>query len=128
MKKPHTNIYTKIFNPSKILEEEVPGNTWEEYYAECMKKYTEEILKEPRKFQKGKENSYLSQVKTIKKTLEETGRVLKVERSKEIKTLYGAVELIETLGSPYKRHQLKQIVYYRPKKWVQSFWSWGMSH
>ena len=128
MKKPHTNIYTKIFNPSKILEEEVPGNTWEEYYAECMKKYTEEILKEPRKFQKGKENSYLSQVKTIKKTLEETGRVLKVERSKEIKTLYGAVELIETLGSPYKRNQLKQIVYYRPKKWVQSFWSWGMSH
>jgi hypothetical protein len=134
MKKPQ-NIYIKKLITTwrgsyykDHLEEEVPGNTWEEYYAECMKRYTEEILKEPRKFRNGKENSYLSQVKTIKKTLERTGKVVKVERSKEIKTLYGAVELIETLGSPYKRNQLKQIVYYKPKKWVQSFWLWGMSH
>ena len=52
--------------------------------------------------------------------LERTGKVVKVERSKEIKTLYGAVEFIETLESPYKRKQLNQIVYYKPKKWVQS--------
>jgi len=116
-------------------EEDTPWNTWEDFFINEKKKITKEILNgETYKSRdhnwKGHEESYFmfSQVKTIKKTLEKTGKVVKVERSKEIKTLYGAVELIETLGSPYKRNQLKQIVYYRPKKWVQSFWLWGMSH
>ena len=129
MKKPQ-NIYIKklITTPQgryykDHLKEELPENTWEEYYAEYMKKYTKKMFEEypVSKFFGGwRENSFLSQVKWIKKTLEETGEVLKVERSKETKTLYGAVELIETLGSPYKRNQLKQIVYYKPKKWVQA--------
>ncbi len=136
MKKPQNIYIKKLITTSRgsyykdHLKEELPENTWEEYYAECMKKYTKKISEEgvSQFFGDWIENSLFSQVKWIKKTLEETGEVLKVERSKEIKTLYGAVEFIETLGSPYKRNQLKQIVYYRPKKWVQSFWSWGMSH
>ena len=125
MKKPQKIYIKKLITTQngsfykERLEEELPGDTWEEYFSDYMKKYTEEILKEPGKFRDWTENSYLSQLETIKKTLEETGKVLKYERSKETKTLYGAVELIETLDSPYKREQLKQIVYYRPKKWVQ---------
>jgi hypothetical protein len=127
MKKPQ-NIYIKKLITTQNgsfykehLEEELPEDTWEEYYAECMKKYTKKISEEgvSQFFGDWIENSLFSQVKWIKKTLEETGKVLKYERSKETKTLYGAVELIETLDSPYKREQLKQIVYYRPKKWVQ---------
>ena len=56
----------------------------------------------------------------IKEILEKTGRVMKYDSIKKIPTLYGAVEIIETLESPYKRKQLKQIVYYKPKKWVQA--------
>ena len=104
-------------------EEDAPWRTWEDYFINEKKKIIRKTLNRSRWHNwKGHEKSYFifSQLKTIKKTLERTGKVVKVERSKEIKTLYGAVEFIETLESPYKRKQLNQIVYYKPKKWVQA--------
>jgi len=56
----------------------------------------------------------------VKEIIEKTGLVVKHECIKDIPTLYDAVEIVETLESPYKRKQLKQIVYYKPKRWVQA--------
>ena len=64
--------------------------------------------------------NYTRQLLHIKEVLEKTGLVVKHEYVKDIPSLYDAVEFIETLDSPYKRNQLKQIVYYKPKKWVQA--------